>query len=89
MFVQYGGSRASVRPADGVRGTLCKYFGTSEYFFRVYDDDGTFADYDLRHDDLNVTIDIDSFASFYNAGDRGVLDHSPSVLGLKSADETP
>ena len=66
-----------------------KYFGTSEYFFRVYDDDGTFADYDLRHDDLNVTIDIDSFASFYNAGDRGVLDHSPSVLGLKSADETP
>jgi len=45
-------------------------------FFRVYQNDGEFTDYDISHDELSITIDTDAMASF-------ALDHSPSVLGLK------
>ncbi|MEX2281204.1 MAG: hypothetical protein WEE89_01825 [Gemmatimonadota bacterium] len=41
------------------------------------------ADYDIRHDDLPVTIDADALAAFYTVGERTILDHSPEVLGLR------
>jgi hypothetical protein len=56
----------------------------SKYFFRIYHEDKTFTDYDLRHDDMTITIAADELASFNrleNGG--GVLDHSSDVLGLK------
>ena len=52
--------------------------------FRVYHDNHNFTDYEIRHDDLSVTIDEDALASFYKIGERCILDHSPQVLGLKS-----
>ncbi|VAW72366.1 hypothetical protein MNBD_GAMMA12-1752 [hydrothermal vent metagenome] len=70
--------------ADTVSGILIKLFGGG-YAFRVYHDKKKerFTDYELRHDDLSVTIDSDALASFYSAGENHVLDHSPNVLGLK------
>lgn len=52
-------------------------------FFRVYEKDSTaFRDYELRHSDLEVTIQCDD-AVFYEL-DIGVnlLDHSPETLGI-------
>jgi hypothetical protein len=81
--VRYGASAAAVSPAAGVTGFLLKRADGS-FFFRVYCTSGDFTDYDIRHDDLEVTISPDALASFYQIGDRRFLDHSPEVLGLES-----
>jgi len=81
--VRYGSSAATVSPAAGVTGFLLK--GTDgSFFFRVYGSSGDFTYYDIRHHDLEVTISPDALASFYQIGDRLLLDHSPEVLGLES-----
>jgi len=62
--------------ADGVTGhLLCSFDG--HYFFRVYDTDHNFVDYDIQHSDLCVTIK-DADAYFYLGS---VLDHAPATLG--------
>ena len=81
--VRYGASAAAVSPAAGVTGFLLKRTDGS-FFFRIYGSSGDFTDYDIRHDDLEVTISPDALASFYQIGDRLLLDHSPEVLGLES-----
>jgi hypothetical protein len=80
----YGGKAAQVTPAAGVRGILIRTFG-GKIAFRVYTGDGEFIDYDIRHDDLSVTIDDDELAAFYRVDGHDILDHSPQVLGLKEA----
>ncbi len=80
-LVRYGKAIAEVRPASGVSGILCRSFD-GHVFFRVTHPDASFTDYGFRHDDLPITIDADSFASFYHIGDDMFLDHSPEVLGL-------
>lgn len=60
----------------------------TELLFRVYRNDGSFTDYDIYHDDLSVTIDPDELASFYSDDERYLLDHSPSIFGLKEVNET-
>jgi len=77
----YAGKVSAVKNAEGVSGVLIKLFGGG-YAFRVYHNNGEFTDYDLRHDDLSVTIDSDALASFYSNDEHHVLDHSPKVLGL-------
>jgi hypothetical protein len=53
------------------------------YVFRVYDKDGGFTDYDLRHGDLEVTIQ-DADAVFYELDNgRKLLDYSPPTLGIE------
>jgi len=67
------------QPADGVEGCLIRgHDGT--YYFRVYDANHDFVDYDLMHSDLSITI-TDADAYFYrgDGGDR--LDHAPATLG--------
>lgn len=86
-LVQYGGATANVRAAEGVTGHLCRSAVDGRAFFRTYRDDGSFADYALRHDDLRVTIASDALASFYHVGDEASLDHSPQVLGLPHCEE--
>lgn len=81
--VRYGTSSATVSPAAGVTGFVLKRTDGS-FFFRVYSSSGDFIDYEIRHDDLEVTISPDTLASFYQIGDRRLLDHSPEVLGLES-----
>ena len=66
--------------ATGVEGCLIRGHD-GEYYFRVYDADHNFVDYELIHSDLCVTI-TDPDAYFYrgDGGDR--LDHAPTTLGL-------
>ena|SRR5690606_33766326 len=83
--VLYGNCTATVRTAGGVRGVLCKS-ANGDFFFRVYAQDHSFTDYELRHDDLEATIAPDELASFYHVGDERILDHDPGVLGLSTTD---
>lgn len=63
------------KPAKGVTGILIYNFDGS-YSFRIYEKDHSFTDYDLRHCDLEVTIEGDD-ATFYDHGDGTFsLDHS-------------
>jgi hypothetical protein len=82
QHVVYGNQIATETPAGGVTGVLCRSLD-SKYFFRIYHEDKTFTDYDLRHDDMTIAIAADELASFYQleSGQR-VIDHSSDVLGL-------
>ena len=80
---RYGKTVATVTSAEGVHGFLLRSAVDDSFFFRVYHDDGEFTDYEIHHDDLEVTITSDALASFYRFDDRWVLDHSPEVLGLE------
>ena len=82
--VHYGNASAEAERADGISGSLCRDATTGQYFFRVAKQRDEFTDYDLRHDDLAVTIATDAMAAFYRSGEMHVLDHSPDVLGLRS-----
>jgi len=69
------------KSANGVEGCLIRgHDGT--YYFRVYDADHNFVDYDLMHSDLSITI-TDPDAYFYRGNGRDLLDHSPATLGLE------
>lgn len=74
------GRTVRVRSAEGVKGCILVSFG--KVYFRVYDENHNFVDYELAHTDLQVTIQ-DSDASFYEHEDINVLDHTPGTLGLK------
>lgn len=80
--VRYGGEIAIAKSATGVTGFPMARMGGG-FFFRVYNDSGTFTDYEIRHDELEVKISADALASFYEIGSRRLLDHSPDVLGLE------
>lgn len=67
------------KPAKGVRGHIIDTF-TGTYYFRVYDDEHNFIDYDLRHVDLAVIIDDDD-AVLYEDAFGAKIDHSPTTLG--------
>lgn len=73
---------AEVTDANGVRGFLLQSIDGS-FFFRVYDENKDFIDYEILHNDLEVTITPDALAAFYQFNGRTILDHSPEVLGLK------
>ena len=78
----YGNVPAEVDSAEGAQGMIIRSFDGS-FMFRVYRDPEHFTDYEIRHDDLSVTIDADALEAFYKVGERNILDHSPPVLGLK------
>jgi hypothetical protein len=66
----YGGQPAEVTPAGGgVKGVIIRA-PNGAMMFRVYHDRERFTDYELRHDDLNVTIAKDEPAAFYKACPR-------------------
>ena len=83
----YGGAPAEVKPAAGAKGVIIRTLDGA-LAFRVYHDREHFTDYEIRHDDLSVTIDADELAAFYKVGERDILDHSPQVLGLKKVENT-
>ena len=67
------------QPAKGVEGCLIRgHDGT--YYFRVYDADYNFVDYELMHSDLSITI-TDADAYFYRGDGHDRLDHAPATLG--------
>lgn len=70
----------------GAKGVLIRTAGGATVF-RVYDGRAGFTDYEIRHDELSVTIDADELAAFYKVGERDILDHDPRVLGSRKIDE--
>ena len=68
--------------AKGLRGCIIDSFD-GNYYFRVYDADHNFKDYDLRHCDLAVIIDDDD-AFLYEDGEDLQLNHAPDTLGIKN-----
>jgi hypothetical protein len=82
---KYAGKASTATSASGKKGILIRSLDT--FFFRVYHADHTFTDYEIRHDDLSITIDSDSLASFYTHGQNHVLDHTPDVLGLEPIEQ--
>jgi hypothetical protein len=82
---RYGETPAEVRSAAEVKGVIIRTLDGAPVF-RVYHDREHFTDYEIRHDDLSVTIDTDALVAFYKVGERDILDHSPQVLGLKKVE---
>ncbi len=80
----YGGKPAEIRSAAGQKGMIIRALD-GNMMFRVCYGNGRFTDYEIRHDDLSVTINEGALASFYKVGDREILGHSPEVLGLSKA----
>ena len=76
----------AIKSANGVTGQLITSFDGTVYF-RVYDEDHNFKDYELAHSDLTVTIDdVDAF--FYDDEFTTRLDHSPATLGKDHGNTT-
>jgi len=70
---------SNIKSANGVRGCIISGVDGA-YYFRVYDADHNFTDYDLHHFDLCVIID-DEDAFFYSDELGTRLDHAPATLG--------
>ena len=51
--------------------------------FRTYTVDGNFIDYDIKCQDLSITIDDDSLKLVQIDEETGYIDYSDVVLGLK------
>ena len=71
-----------IQSANGVDGHLIYSDILKTYFFRVYNPSGEFVDYDIAHSDLCVTI-ADADAYFYREGNKNLLDHAPTTLGIE------
>ena len=57
------------------------------FLFRVDHGSEGVTDYEIRHDDMSVTIDVNALAAFYRVGGLDVLDHRPEVEGLRRREE--
>ena len=80
------GKNLREKSAKGAKGILIRSIenGSVKYLFRVYSDDGNFGDYELRFEDLPITIDEDALASFYEDETGALyLDETPETLGWK------
>jgi hypothetical protein len=74
-----------IKNATGTKGFLLEIHvnGTPKYVFRVYNEDRTFTDYEIRHFDLEMEI-LDLDATFYEGKNgRLFLDYSPATLGIE------
>ena len=61
------------KPAKGTIGFLMRNAFDNSSFFRVYDKDHNFIDYDITHHDLQVVIIED--ATFYETDKGNYLDY--------------
>jgi hypothetical protein len=71
-------------PAKGKKGYLLySPFVRKEhrYFFRIYNSDGTFTDYDIDCEELEVEILCDWVAFYENENGKKTLDWSSRALG--------
>jgi len=72
--------------AEGVEGFLLYNPFNKGYFFRVYNEDKSYVDYDLRAEDIQIKI-IDRFTALYESdaedGDFKInmLDYNSKTLG--------
>lgn len=66
-------------PAKGTKGFLLWNPFDKCYFFRIYNEDKSFTDYDLRAEEIAVEL-TSNFVSLYD-GDNPKIDFSSEVLG--------
>jgi len=69
----------SVKPAKGLKGFIMHGVdmdGGTFYFFRVYNEDFTFVDYDITHHDLEVEI-LEADAMLYRSEFGNCIDYPP------------
>ena len=71
------------KPAKGTRGFIMRSAVGDGHFFRVYDHNHNFKDYDILHFDLEVVI-LEDDATFYETENRNYLDHSPLTYGYEN-----
>ena len=67
---------------ENLKGFLCTSFD-GKYFFRTYNEDGTYSDYQLCHADLKIQI-LDTDAYVYNRNGELCIDYSPKTLGIET-----
>jgi hypothetical protein len=69
------------KPAKGQRGLLIRGLG-DQIWFRQYDDQGEFVDYDITHYDCEIEIVDDSAELISN--ERGdFLDYTKESMGIE------
>ena len=73
--------------AGGVKGVLLRSAVDNTWFFRRYNGNGSFTDYELYTEELFVTIDANTHAAFYSDGETDYLDFSPGLLAYDVLDE--
>ena len=61
-----------ITSAKGVNGFLIPSFIDKKVYFRVYDENKDFIDYEIDHTDLEVKI-IDNNAVFVNTENKNIL----------------
>ena len=69
----------SVTSAEGVKGFIMHGVdmdGGTFYFFRVYNEDFNFVDYDILHHDLEVEI-LEADAMLYRSEFGACIDYAP------------
>ena len=66
---------------QNLRGFLCKSF-EDNFFFRTYNEDGSFVDYEICHSDLEIQI-LDKDAYIYTRDGKSYIDYSPKTLGTE------
>ena len=64
-----------------LKGFLCKSF-EDKFFFRTYNEDGTYTDYKICHSDLEIQI-LDPDAYVYYKDGNHCIDYSPKTLGTE------
>jgi hypothetical protein len=69
--------------AHKLKGYLCMSL-EGQYFFRRYQQDGSFCDYDINHTDMEIQI-VDTDAYIYKKDGECYIDHAPESLGLSNA----
>ena len=75
-----------VKSAKGLKGILIKSISSDTVFFRVYDEDHTFIDYNIHHYDMEIAIEEDAY--IYKTDDGNFyIDYSPESYGLSENDE--
>ena len=70
---------------EKLKGILCKSID-GEFFLRTYNEDGTFNDYGIRHNDLEIQI-LDDDAYIYEKDGDLYINYSPKTLGIEIKDE--
>ena len=78
-----------IEDASGTKG--CLLWTGETYIFRVYKEDFSFTDYNIKHNDLEVTISLDDEAAFYypEDGSEPYLDHAPMTLKIEGQYDDP
>ena len=66
---------------QNLRGFLCKSI-EGKFFFRTYNEDGSFIDYEICHSDLEIQI-LDKDAYIYASDENYCIDYSPKTLGTE------